>query len=873
LPATIPIADARALPDGAAATIEAVLTTDLGVLEGGRSGFAQDDTGGVGLYLDAAATQSLPAGSRVIASGTMSERYGQRTLRLASDEILVLGTAPLPVPLDIATGVAGEPDEGWRVRVRGTVTEAPTTMADGTGLMVDDGSGPVRVVAGAAALEGREVGTGMLVEAVGPLGQRDSSGSGTAGYRILAMAEGELIVAQPNPSPSPGPSASPTPSASPSPSASPTPIPSTSPSAAPGPDSTIAAARSLPTGSFVEVGGVVTAEAGVPGKPPLLTIEDETAGIVIHLPDDVHGWPRGTRLIVAGRLASVYGQLEVRPAASGLAVVGAEDVPEPLPVRAVDLGEDLEARLLTLTARVTAAPTKGTSGDLSIDVADADGRAARIGVDASLGIPRESFVRGRWYVFTGVEGQHASRLGALDGYRIWIRDRADLEATEAPLGGTDGGSAFTGPTAAVNGDSTADPTEAGAAVLSIASALSTPGTELTVEGVVTAGTELLDSSRRRLVLQDATGAIEVLLPAPATIHPGVRLRVVGTVGRAYDAPRLRAQRSISLASGDAPAPAGLSRQPDASLEWRLVRVSGRVERLTRVGQTWRADVVVGGQRLLVLGLAGASIPSTRLAVGVDVTVTGIVRRPYPSATDRRFAIVPRSVRDVVRVGAAAAVPASGGIHRSTIAVDPEPAPGTDGGPELVDVARLGEYEGRTVRVGGLITDRTGDQLWLDDGTGRAALVLGPTVIAAGIPFTAGDAIEAVGVVMVDADAAVLRVDDPAGLILAGASGPVVAVTAAVPPGGEVVRAATDDHLLPAAGRDSSAGTEAYVGGLALLALLLMSGWAVRRGMLRRASDATIRRRLAAIPAPVSRSHQADLGRTSPSGPSRMGRSS
>ena len=56
-------------------------------------------------------------------------------------------------------------------------------------------------------------------------------------------------------------------------------------------------------------------------------------------------------------------------------------------------------------------------------------------------------------------------------------------------------------------------------------------------------------------------------------------------------------------------------------------LAGRI----RVG---RADVVVVGQ-------PGAGIASTALIEGRVATVTGIVRRPYPNAADRRFAITPR----------------------------------------------------------------------------------------------------------------------------------------------------------------------------------------------------------------------------------------
>ena len=72
--------------DGDAVTIEGTLTTWLGVLEGGRGGFVQDETGGIALYLAVPAADAWPAGTHVRAEGTVASRYGQRTLKLAPSE-------------------------------------------------------------------------------------------------------------------------------------------------------------------------------------------------------------------------------------------------------------------------------------------------------------------------------------------------------------------------------------------------------------------------------------------------------------------------------------------------------------------------------------------------------------------------------------------------------------------------------------------------------------------------------------------------------------------------------------------------------------------------------------------------------------------
>ena len=67
------------------------------------------------------------------------------------------------------------------------------------------------------------------------------------------------------------------------------------------------------------------------------------------------------------------------------------------------------------------------------------------------------------------------------------------------------------------------------------------GTSVTIEATVTAGVSLLDSSGRRIVVQDPSGAIEVLLPSgTAAPSVGVRIRVTGSTGHAWGAPRIGA---------------------------------------------------------------------------------------------------------------------------------------------------------------------------------------------------------------------------------------------------------------------------------------------------------------------------------------------
>ena len=257
--------------------------------------------------------------------------------------------------------------------------------------------------------------------------------------------------------------------------------------------------------------------------------------------------------------------------------------------------------------------------------------------------------RGPRVSLTGIVGQRASRKGALDGYRLWLRDRGDVVITTQPA---------PTPSATPRGGPTPKPS-AGAPkppLMSVRAALVHAGQRVTVEGTLTIGTSLLDASGRRTILEDTTAAIEVYLAAPdAAMRLGTRIRVTGTVGEAWGAPRLRADETRVLGSRQ-PAVHGLKSAPTAAVEWRLVRVAGTIVEVHKSGDRWTADLQIHGGRVPIAGLAGSGIASTDLAVGRAATVTGIVKRPYPTATDRRFAIVPRQRADIVL---GKAVPAAG----------------------------------------------------------------------------------------------------------------------------------------------------------------------------------------------------------------------
>ena len=337
------------MPDDTFVTISGTLTTALGALESGHTAFFQDETAGIALYLDAPVVAAIPAGTPLIAHGSLDSRYAQRTLRVAEGDVVVLDQPGLPSAVSVATGAAGEPLEGRRIAVGGVVDGGSDALADGLAFLVDDGSGPVRIVVTPAALGDRTPPNGSVVSVAGSLGQRDSSGTGTSGYRLYVTAASDLVIQAPptptstptpaptaTPDPTPGPTSTPAPSATPGPTPTPTPTPTASPTASPSGTPTpglvtIAAARSRPVGSVVTVHGVVTAEPGRLGTPSLFAIADPTGGIVVKVPDGVTIPVRGTEVEVSAALSDPYGQVELRPTADGLSVTSVHG-PLPAPI-------------------------------------------------------------------------------------------------------------------------------------------------------------------------------------------------------------------------------------------------------------------------------------------------------------------------------------------------------------------------------------------------------------------------------------------------------------------------------------------------------------------------------------------------------------
>ena len=314
---------------------------------------------------------------------------------------------------------------------------------------------------------------------------------------------------------------------------------------------------------------------------------------------------------------------------------------------------------------------------------------------------------------------------------------------------------------------------------------------------------------------------------------------------------LRGATTVEAVGSGATPPRTLSRVPAERDEWLLVRLSGTVEKVERLGDRWRAEVrLASGARAAVHGQAGAGIPSTAILAGRRITVVGIVKRPYPTASDRRFAVLPRTGADVAIGPAGDRAPAGpvGPLSGAGIAAT-APSPGANITPDT-DLATLAEHVGERVRVGGLIARLATDGFDLDDGTALARVQLRGDMAALLPHLAEGEAVAATGsvelvdgspIVVVGEDGALLRVGSLGQALPIG--GAPEAAASPVASGGPSTVAADSALLAPGLAPTSLLA-------LAVLTVLSVLATVVRRRLARHRLRAQVVARLESLKGPV-----------------------
>ncbi|MGZ8562304.1 MAG: OB-fold nucleic acid binding domain-containing protein [Candidatus Limnocylindria bacterium] len=420
----VPIATARALPDGTEVTVEGVALTRSDFADGG--GYLADASGGLAVLLT---DGSFARGDRLLISGAIDDRYAQRTLRADGADVVVLGAAVAPAPIEITTGAVGEDVEGRLVRITGAVLAGPTALSTGIAFDVNDGSGPVRLlVESATGIDVSAWEAGYAVDAIGVVGQRDSSGTGASGYRVQPRDAADIQAAGPPPSPPASPGASSTPEATPEPSEAADVI-------------SVAAARRLSKGASAVVRGVVTLSPGLV-DPATAVLQDASGAIVLRVGDEVGPVVRGTMVEVRGVRSTLSGMETLRvstpPTSMGTAAEPVAGV-----IRTGEAGEVQEATLVVVRGGLVAAPRRSSAGTLSLEIDDGSG-PLRVSIASATRIEAAQIERGTWIEVRGVLGQETTGSLPLAGYRIWPRDASDLRVIAPATAGTTSGGGSTG---------------------------------------------------------------------------------------------------------------------------------------------------------------------------------------------------------------------------------------------------------------------------------------------------------------------------------------------------------------------------------------------------------------------------------------------
>jgi hypothetical protein len=303
---------------------------------------------------------------------------------------------------------------------------------------VDDGSGPIRVLVGpTTGIETSTWQTGVTLAVTGIVGQRDSSGTGSEGYRVQPREPADVGPILPPATPEPTPEPSPTPASSvkQSPSASPAPSPAGSALV------TIAQARRADVGTKVRIRGVVTMPTGLVEEGSAI-VADASGAILIRVGSDVGRLPRGQLVELTGTRSTKSGMLSLRVTARA-AVLGTQAEPSTARRATGRIREADEATLVVVRGLVKDGPRRTSGGGMSFTVNDGSG-PIRVFAAGSTGLTTRHVPAGAWIELRAVVGQQTTGAQPSAGYRLWPRDRADATVIARPrVGG--GGSGSTSP--------------------------------------------------------------------------------------------------------------------------------------------------------------------------------------------------------------------------------------------------------------------------------------------------------------------------------------------------------------------------------------------------------------------------------------------
>ena len=158
-------------------------------------GYLADATGGIAVLLS---DGSFPRGMTLRVPGELDQRFSQRTIRATGADVAVIGPGTEPAATMVASGSIGEAHEGELVDLDGVIVSGQTVLTGGVAIDLDDGSGPTRVMVGmATGIDVTDWTRDVRLHLRGVVGQRDSSRSGTAGYRVQPRDAADILAVTP----------------------------------------------------------------------------------------------------------------------------------------------------------------------------------------------------------------------------------------------------------------------------------------------------------------------------------------------------------------------------------------------------------------------------------------------------------------------------------------------------------------------------------------------------------------------------------------------------------------------------------------------------------------------------------------------------
>lgn len=142
-PQLISVAEARALPAGAEAIVEGVITSPPGAFKSSKldDGFTLEDDSG-GIYVSLKGRSNWRIGERVRVAGKLADSNGQLVIVIDGRLAMSLGRGDIVRPQAVATGAVNEATESRLVKVTGRITRPVFDDPPyGFRLYIDDGTG------------------------------------------------------------------------------------------------------------------------------------------------------------------------------------------------------------------------------------------------------------------------------------------------------------------------------------------------------------------------------------------------------------------------------------------------------------------------------------------------------------------------------------------------------------------------------------------------------------------------------------------------------------------------------------------------------------------------------------------------------------